>query len=400
MEEQVLPEQSIQQNQLDQIEARKAKFYKTIRTAGLLAVLGIVLIITLITIIRVVAKSNKTFIVPQSEQTQEEQPTFPEPEEDPDVWNLFKSDIFMFSVKYPHDDDFRELETLSEDSTTYQISFKDTQPPESIGTESIESGYFVKITPLEISSINTFNAASVKRENFINTCPTVADISVVFPINIAGIPGDHFTARNCNSDYLIAYVKFRNYMFEIIQAHKGDLGYKQAYKTTAEQIVSSIRFIEATSNEEIPPTMTYIDPLNFSVEYPSYLNKDCCDVPKPPVNVPSKRIVLAESDNTNAVGFYTGFKDKVQSFNDFIEQQKQILIDEHTVIKGGPPQGTQENVTIGDLQGISLKGYSWEGNDLTYFMLKHKDNNRVLVISKTNISEDIYQSIISSLKIY
>ena len=47
MEEQVLPEQSIQQNQLDQIEARKAKFYKTIRTAGLLAVLGIVLIITL-----------------------------------------------------------------------------------------------------------------------------------------------------------------------------------------------------------------------------------------------------------------------------------------------------------------------------------------------------------------
>jgi len=233
----------------------------------------------------------------------------------------------------------------------------------------------------------------LKRDFYLGKCPETASVTDIVGINVSDLEGRGFNIYSCNSDYSIDYVTANGLIYEITQIYKGDVGFKQVYKAKVNQIASLVKI--ASEQLEQSPFTEYISDDGFSFSYPRAMDSQYSNVPNPPYDRVQKVITLAENDDTNAVGFfyiraYSGF-----NFDEFVSEQNQILIDDYTVVKGSAPQGSKEEFVVDNQKAVKLTGYSWKGNNLIY--IEMPEENGTLVLSYTNISQDVLNSIIDSI---
>ncbi len=390
------PDQPV--NTGDEIEKKKKAFYVKVRLAGF-AVMGFIFLIAMGMILKFIyTKTKDTYVVdgPRS-GTQPEQEVIITEEKPPEVeeWEIYSSDKYRFSFDYPKGD-LLEVKNTSETEFSVEVFYKDIIPYENADGENLVRGYIFKVTPLKLSASDLKNAAVIKKNWFLSLCPETATVTNEYGRKVAGFDAVTVDVYDCNSDYSVTYITANDLVYEISQTYKGDVGFKQIYKSRENQILDSL--VIDVDSPDLPDNIEYEDKQQgISFSYPRTMNTECCKVPAPLFDELKNPITIAENDNSDALGVFYTYKLIRTDFNEVVEEQKAKLTDEYKVVKNKTPNGTQTEIDVAGQKAVMLSGYSWKGNDL--ILIPHAAKNNILIISKTNISEETFKIVIESLKL-
>lgn len=380
----------------EEIEKKKLAFQKKIKIIGF-AVIGFTAIIAIFSMAKIIYNQNKeTYSTSQvQESTQSSGPSVPSNNQHPlpdDSWEIYSSEKYGLSFEYPKGD-LLKISDVSENEIAIQVLSKDIVPQENPTGDNLVKGYIFQVKPLKLEARDLESAVSVKRDFYQSQCAETSSVTDIIGVEVSGIEGRGFMIYNCNSDYDISYVAANGYIYEVIQIFKGDVGFKQVYKAKANQIASLVKIEQETIAES--PFVEFESKYGFSFSYPRGLDSQYSNAPFPPKDTAERVITIAENDDTNAVGFYYDRSPKVD-FDTYLNEQIQILIDDYVVVKGAQPEGSKVEFTIDGQKAVKLEGYSWRDNDLIY--VKTPDDKGVVILSTTNISDEILSNIIESIK--
>ncbi|HLB51584.1 hypothetical protein A3F07_01635 [candidate division WWE3 bacterium RIFCSPHIGHO2_12_FULL_38_15] len=375
-------------------------------------------LISLIVIIITLQELNKKQVeeVDQNPPFSITQAPTPTPEEEPArQWKSFSASQHGITFKYPIESYLEKSNPFSQDSPVYKAIFRGKRQDEGLITESnLLDGYIFKIT------VNTnpqnrplIDLANNKKSSFAFSCPDLAQISDVKSAKIDDLAAQTFSVINCNSDFKVTFVVSKNFVYEIDQIYKGDIGFKQKYEKDTDEILFSLKV-----DRELPPPEEPIIAFEnkehgFSFRHPRF-NTNCCQVPAP---------VYGEFSNTAKFYFvdtslgvpeknkpFDGFgifvdtnKDKI-TFETYLESEKTALLEDYKVITGRNPEESQEIIKVGEVDAILLKGYAWWGDVI---MLQVPNTSRIMIISKTeylpgsfkDVFNDILRSFVFTAKV-
>jgi len=326
--------------------------------------------------------------------------------EEPKVENpyiKFESGQFKFSFEYnPMEQNMIQRGAFSTEPAFFMISGKENNPVELENEKDLQEGYLVKISVFEGIERDIQDLAQRKIEKFKLECPTQREIGNLYGTTINGISGVAFEVKNCDQDYIIRFVNFEGFVFEIAQIYRGDIGFKQQYKAKTDSIVWSINW--RWQLQERPPTTT-IRNEEFLIEIAHpWLNTTCCDITKPSLErlkkiailtkLKEENVILAKEEPNDKLGVFA-IKREGKGFELFINEQKQALIQEYKVVEGKNPSGLSENnVRVGTLEGIRLQNYAWWG---TVIYVNHSQADAFLIIVIPNgISKD-FEGVINTI---
>ncbi|MFC1622109.1 hypothetical protein ACFL13_01855 [Patescibacteria group bacterium] len=306
----------------------------------------------------------------------------------------FSTGEYRFSIDYP-EDDFLVDRTEDEGINPYvQINYKNTIPLESVGESTFDSGYAVRVTRLYLETITLDETVQIKRRSFGLKCPPQAVILDTADVLVSELGGLGFEIKDCEVNYMIRYVLADDYVYELMGFYEGDLGYEQVYRRRIEEIFDTFKIFLLP--KVLSPTIEVKRSREeFSFEYPRELDTECCEVVSPPSGG-GLLMMGAEKDNTNAIGIFLERNTDRIEFREYVEKQRIMLIDEHRVARGSEPQGQWIDLPIEGSTAVLLRDYSWRGNDLIYIDIPNEDPT--IAISKTNISDEIFNQILSSFK--
>jgi len=383
----------------EEIEEKKNKFYKKLKliSLGTLVLISIAILLSFVRIIYI--KTKDTHVVnPEDKSTMPGQEIIII-EKDPaevEEWEIYSSEKYIFSVDYPKGDALF-VSDLSEDKFSVEIRSSNIIPDKKPNGENLVKGYIFHVIPLKLSASDLERAAKIKRDWYVSLCPETATIYQTSGRTVANLAAVGFDINDCNSDYAINYIAANDFVYEVMQVYKGDLGFEQIYKSRTNQILSSLLIDEDLP--EASPTVLYEEKrVGFTFEYPRDMDSNCCTVPAPPQDYLVTLVTLAENDNSDALAFYYSYRNNGVNFGDYVESQKMKLSDEYTIVKNKSPEGKETEMTISGQRAVMLSGYSWRGNDIIYIPIPRKQN--VLMISKMNVSEETFNTIKESINIW
>lgn len=391
------PQENVLSPTEEKIERKKRRFYRRIRLLKFVLLIGLILMILSYASLYVYTKNKKTYNITATD---------PEPvkvvEETPPVVeqaNEYYNNTHRFYVRFPLADTYEAMETSSEENLLIKIFSADITPAENVTEFNITKGYIIRVNALKISARSIDELILVKRENYMANCPPTAQITDVASAQINGFATKQFAIENCNSNLIVSYLSLNDYIYEIIQIYKGDIGFEQVYKLDTIKITDTMNFIFVGEKLLQSPFVKFEDVQSgFSFEYPIELDTVCCAVAPPPYGKPEKIIVLAEQSNDKALGLFIDKNLEALSLEEYVAKQKTLLVDDYTVVKGFAPQGTQQDFETHNLKGILLQDFSWKENDLIFVRLVKE--NRILILSKTEIGNTSLDPILKSLKIF
>jgi hypothetical protein len=344
-------------------------------------------------------KTKSTYVaVPESSPSQQANPALVSGETPAEVeeWEVYFSEKYQFSFEYPKGD-FLIVEDLPENRIKVEINSSNIIPTKDPDGSNLVKGYIYRVIPYKLAASNLENAVNVKRDWFLTQCPETATISEIEDRKAAEINGRGFEVYDCNSDYYYTYVTANDYIFEIARIFKGDVGYKQVYKSRVNQILSSTTI--DINLPELSPNAEYSDRFGkFSFNYPREMDLECCTVPGPPDSNVKSIVTMSEKDNQTSIGFFINSKTVADDFYTYVNQQKTKLIDEYTIIKNKPPEGVEETLTIGGRNAVKLADFSWRGNDLIFVSSPRR--NQILMISYMDVSEEALSTILNSITFF
>lgn len=309
---------------------------------------------------------------------------------------IYKNDTYRFSVEYP-EENILKVEEYNDPNREFfiQLRSSDNDPTETTSGFSLIKGYMVNINPLLINLRSLEDVVNIKRRWFVDNCPETSVINKITNITFDGLAGLEFRVENCHSDFIYQYIRANQYIYEVAQIYKGDIGYKQLYKSTAQNIVSSIKIDRDGEPEPDPFAYYESKPYKFSFSYPQELDVTCCKAPPPPGSRLTLLFTMAVDSNENVLGMYIDPAAAKKTLDQYVDLQKTLLIDDYTVIKGTAPVGSQREMVINNQRAIVLENYSWEGNTLIYVTLQGARN--ILIISDKGFPQDILQKIFDTM---
>ncbi len=390
------PEDSILTKEV--IQKKKERFSQGVKTAIFISIGFLIFFSLLFIFITIYNRTKDTYVVSTTDPEnigQEIVIINPEEKQPKEEWEKYGNEKFRFSFNYPPGDRFFLDEEIREDYFV-KIIADDTIPHENTTGRNLIKGYIFVINPLQIAIRDIDSVVSLKREWYVEQCDQSANVTGIKSVVLNEVEGKGFEVFNCNSDYRVAYYAANDLVYEVTQVYKGDIGFEQLYKTTVGLINDSV-LINITPPDTGPYTLFENVREGFSFEYDKTMDNECCFVPSPPDRTAKINITLSEGSNLAAIGFFTIRSDPAKTLLEYLEEKKQILIDDYKVIKGHEPNGTVTEFKLGGQKAYYLSGYSWKGNDLIYTTLPK--SNSYLIISKTNLSDENYQAIVNSLKI-
>lgn len=390
-----LPEISKQ----DIIEKKKKHFFALFKAAKFSIIILMILAFSfyLVRLLHVNTKDTYVSIPKETNQTTETEKQNPDGSSEAALfWERYENEQYKFSVEYPAKDNFL-ISSDKDAATLITIIAEEALPKENPTGMKMLKGYIVTINPLSIAKKSLDDVINIKREWYVLNCPSTANISQVYGSEIDKLDARYFTASACNSDFVVYYTRTDEIFYEITQIYKGDLGYKQIFKNTSGEIVQRISIFRSGPPE--PDPYIYYDNkvAGIGFSYPRVLNTTCCRVVDPPVQKIQILLTLSEGSNESAAGLYIAHIGDML-FDDFLTDQKNILIEEYKIAKGYIPQGRENYFAVGNLQAVRLSNYSWKENDLIY--IKNPNNDKVLIVSKTGFSEETLAQILKSLTFY
>lgn len=375
---------------------------KKLKVSPLLIILGILIFIVAGVFIYLVATSDP--ILKRKEPEPEPPVVITEPEPENPVKTVV-SDEFNFSVEYNEDlHDFEKIASFSSEPVQFLISHKGSKQGELEIESDLVDGYIVKILAFRGIEREILDLAQRKKTKFTLECPGIVEIGNTYRRAIDGVEVVSFEVINCPQNYIVNFAEFKGNIIEIDQIYRGDLGFKQSYRAQTQEIVDT--FTWSRDPEEDPEIESFED-VNYQISFiHPVLDTKCCAVTPPSIENLNKIVVLADPSRTDAegnvldkVGIYA-LDSKSKSFELFLNEQKQALIQEYRVVEEKAPTNlTEKDILIGGSDAVRLENYAWWG-DIIY--MKHPKKNAFLIfvipdgISKSfsNTIEEVFETFI------
>lgn len=343
---------------------------------------------------------------PEPEPTPQPQP---EPEPEPET-QVYTNTEFEFRFEYPLNASYGEQNPFSNDPSYFFVAHAgERQESEILSEKDIVDGYMFKIVVhKDVLNTDLNKFISDKRKLFAVNCYTYTEISDVFDATLSTAFGKTFNVINCDQDYIETIVLRDDFIFEIVQVYRGDLGFKQKYKSITDEIYSSFVFTNTLKPTPVDSWSTYqASDARLTFKYPQLLSQTCCTVSGPVLGKSSKLVVFGDAEGKsqsvetsfNGFGVYNVMNENRIPFEDYVEEQKQALIENYRVVIGRNPTTTEEMITIDGQEAYLLKGYAWWGD---VFFVQVPESNRIAVFSMTEVSpgefESVFREILSTVE--
>lgn len=178
-------------------------------------------------------------------------------------------------------------------------------------------------------------------------------------------------------------------MYEIAQAYRGDVGFKQRYQAQTDLIREAFKFTNIIAPEP-KDTWTKIVHGNpeLAVSYPSDWDDTCCNLRGPIAGEVTKYFVavdplsIGEDDQAvfNGLAAYSLTLKNDETYESFMAEQKELLKEEYRVVVGIEPEVSDETFEVNGFVWTHLTNYAWWGE--IYFSYI-SDSNRVVVLVKS-----------------
>lgn len=336
--------------------------------------------------------------VEEPEQTTEKPPV----EEIPNFYQVINKQ-YEFEFEYPNEAKYFENNPYSLDPSTYKVVFSKENPnTDTLDETNIVDGYMFRLVvdkaPL---TKDLTKLAEDKQLVFKAKCQESVEISKPESTKITGFDAIQFSITNCyGGDYVQTFVNREDFVFDVTRFVVGDLGFKQRYQATVNNIYNDFKF---TNTIEPSPVTTWVEYVAKSkivaFKHPSY-DANCCDISGPiklnPQKEPTKLVVLADPntvDENNKGKPFNGFGIYLENvgstgFNEYLEQQKQALKENYRIIIGRNPNSRETKVLIDGREAILLENYAWWA-DVIVIPPAEKELETILIF-KTEIAESAF----------
>ncbi len=333
----------------------------------------------------------------QDEAIVQKQPTKAE------LFNKYDNKDLKFSISYPKNDKIVEYKSISEKINKLEIIYStDTNNNANLTAQNLPTGYILKVTPLNIIGRDLDEITSVKRESFLTTCPKEVEISSAIGAVVYNIAAKSFEVRNCDGDFRVTYVPRFGIFYEIMQMYKGDLGFRQQFKSTTEEMINSLEFYPEDVIPEEPIKTFANTSIKISFNYPKELQEKCCELPNPPSKTAKEIIKLGIKKSEEYQGSFGVFSEstrntggKERTLAQYIEEQKQLLISDYKIVKGVEPTMIEEKIKVGDRDATRIRGASWKGNDV--IITDTLEGSNFIVISIMNTIGEEFEKVVKDM---
>ncbi|HXK52544.1 hypothetical protein H6802_00250 [Candidatus Nomurabacteria bacterium] len=309
---------------------------------------------------------------------------------DPD-WKTYVNREYEFQIDYPKETLFKLPSDMAAQSVTYTITYAGEKQDEAITTATdISDGYLVKITMYKnVLNTDLAQIALNKRSGYLSLCPATAEYGDIKDAVISGEPAKTFVVDNCNVNYVETFLIKGSNMYEIAQAYRGDVGFKQRYQAQTDLIREAFKFTNIIAPEP-KDTWTKIVHGNpeLAVSYPSDWDDTCCNLRGPIAGEVTKYFVavdplsIGEDDQAvfNGLAAYSLTLKNDETYESFMAEQKELLKEEYRVVVGIEPEVSDETFEVNGFVWTHLTNYAWWGE--IYFSYI-SDSNRVVVLVKS-----------------
>jgi len=370
-------------------------------------------LITFIIIVVTVQELGKkrVEIIDQNPRFNVTQAPTPTPEEEPaKQWKSFTTSQHGITFSYSVEAYLEKSNPFSQDSPVYKAIFRGKRQDEGLITETnLSDGYIFKVTVnTNPENRSLLDLTQNKKSSFAFNCPDLAEISDITATKIDGLAAQTFSVINCNSDFKVTFVVSKNFVYEIDQIFRGDIGFKQKYETDTDEIVLSLKI-----DRELPPPedpiVTFASTAHgFSFMHPRF-NTECCQVPSPIYGnflntgrfhfVDTSLGVPEKNKPFDGFGIFVDINggETPMPFETYLDNEKKALLEDYRIITGRNPDESEEKIKIGGVEAVLLKGYAWWGDVI---MLQIPNTSRVMLISKTEFLpgsfRDVFNDIMNS----
>lgn len=379
---------------------------KNKKTAAIVA--GSILTLILLTVIATYINSRREPPVVAPLNPVVEKP----PVIEPDVVEL-NNRQFEFTFFYPREAELIEENPFSLDPSSYTVLYSRLPHTETdITEENLREGYIFRVIVNKVENdTSLLELSEAKKRYYSGFCPESATLSEIEEIKINEFDATTFLIKDCNGELKHTFTVRNKKVFELVEFHKGDLGYKERYGTTLSDIYNSF---ELTNKNEPLPSENWITYLNkdavISFKHPD-MDEKCCNIAGPILlegQVQDEHVIKIVAFGErgtpsltdkpfNGLAVYQVFKPTDLSFEDYVEKQKQLLAENYSVIIGKTTEGKTKDVLVGSKKGVLLENFAWWG-DLIFV----NTDNYFLVIAQTEKSpndfNDVFGEILTTFK--
>jgi hypothetical protein len=310
---------------------------------------------------------------------------------DPEPWLQWENYVnpkYKFSFEYPSEAVIQELE-----DSTFQVVFAGERQLDPITEGSfLLDGYIFRVIVTKVSvNRDVEDVAKRKLLNYTQTCPDIHTSSSVEKTVVDTIAGHRFSVTNCLADYQEIYVLYDDMMYQITRVYRGDIGFKEKYRRSTENIFNSFEFLGKPVEEEGRKLVTYANnTYKFSFDHYS-LDPRCCKISKPVFGNIDEAVVLGDPQTAsgsegrfNGIGIFVERNTDGVGFTQYINLQKEALAEEYKIITGRSVSGSESDIIVGGQRSVILKGYTWWDGDMIFIPIP--GGSRILIISTMETS--------------
>lgn len=337
------------------------------------------------------------------------QPTEPEPEPiDPEEIVEYNSPNFEFALYRRAKTKLIEPGSFNTQLDTYQILYEGPgQSEELTGPENLRDGYIFTLTVhKDVLNQDINQIALEKRNRYFLSCDSSATISNITERTISNRTAKTFSVENCGVDYIQSFFLRGGDLFEFNQIYRGDLGIRQIYKNETDEIVNKFTILN-TIQPTPQNTWTQYEERFMIFRHPAQLDKACCTVKGTESPTVKKLMVLADPKSLsgannelfNGFGVFTDALKANQTIEQYIEDQRKLLVENYRVIIGKEPIVAEEVLSVGGQRAVFLRGYAWWG-DIVITETPDKRNAIIFVLVEVDPGsfESIFREILTTVE--
>lgn len=325
---------------------------------------------------------------------------------------IYADNQYNFEVTYTNKVDL--IKPLLRNANPLPFKFRylgDKQIVENPEDAEINDGYsFSVLVHKDLTEKDSKQIAQNKRRNYLFNCGDLSTVTDVKKTYIDGLEAYTFEVLDCVVNYEETFITFGDFVYELLQVYKGDLGYKQAYKSEVEELQTTFKIINRP-DAIVEWIEVQISQLKLTFKHPS-LSSDCCKLEE------NLRRKVVERGIWGVENTYDGERDKgfdgmamyevedktKAEFSTFVEELKNDLIEDYRIVVGrNPVTLDEEALDISGKSAVRLKGYTWWVDEIVVIetSLKTNTSNKYLIIVKSEDSpgsfDETFEMILGSI---
>lgn len=281
-----------------------------------------------------------------------------------DPIKTYQNDTYKFMFKYSRDAVLEDFSPIQSDPKSMRVYYAPNQID--FNEDTLAQGYVFKVLIHKSLAGKMEEITKRKSDSYKQSCRSTPKVSEIQKTTFDDYAALIFTVEGCPMDYREMFLQKNSNYIEVIQMYAGDIGYKQKYKSTTDEILGTLNFYEDIAPELLNNDLFRSDKFGFSFLHPK-LDSTCCNILGPVKGKTEKLVVLARHPKTGTINdkkfdglaVYEEENYAKQSFDEYVSDQKLAYIADYKLVVGKEPITSEKKIKVGKRDGVILMGYAW-----------------------------------------